>query len=237
MSFYIKKTHSWELENPNINHFFHEILFYGINEFLNNDKEVLFVLDTKLANWEHEFTLFLCRSLGINYIYSENVPKYIPGQNGNWDILKHPNFHNVIDTIRSVVVHDSSPKSKVLYFRNTEIRRKMINYNGELDHLFDEIIYDMSKLTFDDQVKLFNRCSHLVTIDGACLANTIFMRHEAKIFCIHPRNIYDCWPIKFGLSRCINPGNFVNYSCGLTDFNSDITFDDDIKNKITEFLS
>jgi len=46
---------------------------------------------------------------------------------------------------------------KVLYFRDDASRRKMMNYNNELNHLFDEIIVDMGTKTFEEQVRLFHK--------------------------------------------------------------------------------
>ena len=51
-------------ESSNIAHFFHEILFYGIDAFLRN-KNVKWVIYDNLTEWELKFTM-LCIKYLIN---------------------------------------------------------------------------------------------------------------------------------------------------------------------------
>ena len=123
------------------------------------------------------------------------------------------------------------PIHKVLYFRDDASRRKMINYNNELNYLFDEIVVNMGSKTFEEQVRLFHRATHLVTIEGAHITNIIFMNHNTKILVFSP--IHNSWQIKFGTSYLVNQFDVITTG---GDFNSNINYDDKIKNKMIKFL-
>jgi len=102
--------------------------------------------------------------------------------------------------------------------------------------MFDKVITDMSILSFEEQVKLFMSCSHLVTIDGAHLTNILFMNENAKIYNIIPDKITRCWTLEFGLYNCIKSGNFTTYIISDSDFNDNVVYNTDIENNLKDFL-
>jgi hypothetical protein len=173
----------------------------------------------------------------------ENI-KYSPGNHGNFNVGNNPNFNKIILLINNIVNNeyniDYNGNYKVLYFRDDADKRKMIGYNQNLNNLFDEIITDMSILSFDEQVKLFMKCSHLVTIDGAHMTNILFMNKNAKILNINTVS-HDCccWTLNFGLYKCINPDNFFKLSLNYSydKYNEHILYNSHINNTIINFLT
>jgi capsular polysaccharide biosynthesis protein len=113
-------------------------------------------------------------------------------------------------------------------------RRKITNYNNELNHLFDKVITDMSSLSFDEQVRLFRKCAFFVTIDGAQMTNVIFMNKKSKILVITTKE-NNCWTNLFGTNVCVDSVD----ECVLhyTDFNDNIVYNDKIQNVITSFVT
>jgi hypothetical protein len=237
--YYIKHTHTWEKDKTNIAHFFHEYLFYAIEAHLIN-KDIIFVLDTKLSEWELQFTLLVCKHLNIKIEYSDTLI-YIPfNDTKNINLHESSYFTRIINIIKDIVRKEYNIEYnnnyKVLYFRNDCVRRKMLNYNDELNYVFDKVITDMSVLSFEEQVKLFMGCSHLVTIDGAHLTNILFMNENAKIYNIITDNSFRCWTLRFGLYNCIKNNNFSIYLIPNTEFNDTIVYNNDIENNIKKFL-
>ena len=123
------------------------------------------------------------------------------------------------------------PSYKVLYFRDDASRRKMMNYSNDLNHLFNEIVVDMGSKTFEEQVRLFHKSTHFIKIDGAHLTNILFMNPSTKILVFSP--IKNSWQVMFGTSRLVN--HFEIITTG-GNFNSNINYNNTIKNKIINFL-
>lgn len=209
-------------------------IYFGGWKLFFYDPNITWVLGTTLYEWEHKFALLLITHLNINFVYRDlgdyhKMPII-------FDINKSPLFTKIMLLIKEIVNNEfpvSEAPSKVLYFRNDAPRRKMIGYTGTIDHLFDKIITDMSILTFEEQVRLFMNCSHLVTIEGAHITNLIFMNENAKVLDITP--FYNSWQVKYGESKFIS--YFEEYSVGLDDFNSNIEYSSEIEDKIKIFLS
>tara|TARA_A100001015_G_scaffold294332_1_gene372002 strand:- start:543 stop:866 length:324 start_codon:yes stop_codon:yes gene_type:complete len=106
-----------------------------------------------------------------------------------------------------------------------------MNYNNELNHLFYEIIVDMGSKTFEEQIRLFHKTTHFVTIEGAHLTNILFMNLNTKILVFSP--IRNSWQEMFGTSRLVNHLEIITTG---GDFNSNINYNDKIKNKTINFL-
>ena len=217
---------------PNIGHFFTEYLFWGLESYFH-DPSITWVLGTTLYEWEHKFALLLIKHLNIKYRYQElgdyrKMPII-------FDINRSPLFKRIMLMIREIVKKEfpvSNISSKVLYLRNDAPRRKMVGYSGSIDHLFDKVITNMATLSFEDQVRLFMNCSHLVTIEGAHLTNIIFMNENARVLDITPH--YNSWQVKYEESKFIS--YFEEYSLDLEDFNNNIEYSTEIEEKIKEFL-
>jgi len=227
--------HSWEKDKTNIAHFFHEIVFHAIAAYLK-DNSVIFVLDTALSEWESKFMHLLIKHLNIAHEYAT---LHYDTNNAclERNIQALPHFTEIMALIRKIVC-DEFPditytgNYKVLYLRDECPRRKMLGYNGELNHYFDEVITDMSALTFEQQVKLFMKCSHFITIEGAQLTNIIFMNKDATIYSISTTN--NCWTLIFGTYKCIK--NLELIVLNYPDFNDNITYTPVIKNIITKAI-
>jgi hypothetical protein len=220
--------------NINIGHFFHEYLFNAILAYIRNNN-IIWVLSNNLREWELKFCLLMIKYLNIKYEYSDLGDYRI--KLNTFNIKQHREFEYIMNLINKIINTEYhyiqySDNYKVLYFRNDATRRKMIGYNGELNDYFNEIIYDMSNLSFENQVQLFMKCSHFVTIEGAHLTNVIFMNKNAKILDITPTN--NSWQLMFGTSKCVKI--FEQLNLNLPDFNDNIQYNNFIETKIKDFL-
>ena len=231
--------HYWKNHPVNIGHFVHDNLFYAIVEYIK-DNSIKWILDNDLSEWEYNITKIIIDYLNINYeINNTGIDTSFPKCDRN--IKKNEHYNEVIDLIRKSVNNKYNLKEncieqithKVLYLRNDATRRKMVNYNDELNYLFDDIVVDMGSKTFEEQVKLFNKTTHFVTIEGAHLTNIIFMNPSTKILIFSPTK--NSWQEKFGTSTLVN--HFEIKTTGGKDFNSNIDYNDNIKTKIINFLS
>jgi hypothetical protein len=219
----------------NIGHFFHENLFYAIDAYLKN-KTIKWIIDINLKEWELKFTLLCIKYLNIEYEYCdlEDHRSNLP-----YNIIDNENFFIIMNMIQEIIKKEYSDtifkeSYKVLYFRNDATTRKMENYNNELDIYFDEIVYDFSCMSFENQVKLFMKCSHFVTIEGAHLTNVIFMNKKAKLLDISPCD--NSWQLMFGTSCCV--GSFSNFILDLdsSKFKDNIQYNEKIHNQIEMFV-
>lgn len=221
----------------NIGHFLHEIIFHAIVEYIE-DKSIKWVLDNDLSYWEYNITKCVIDHLHINFEIN-NTGIDTPFANYDRNIKNNKHFNEVIQIIRTSVFNCykleekniDRPSYKVLYFRDDASRRKMMNYNNELNHLFDEIVVDMGSKTFEEQVRLFHKATHFITIEGAHITNIIFMNPSTKILVFSP--IRNSWQEMFGTSTLVN--QFEIKTTG-GDFNSNIDYNDNIKNKTINFL-
>ena len=158
----------------------------------------------------------------------------------SWDknLAQNNDFRTVLDLVNRIA-RDRFPESvftqpyKVLYFRNDVSRRKMVGYDGQLDKYFDKIVYDFNSMPIDEQIKLFMKCSHFVTIEGAATTNIIFMNKSAKMLTItnHPNS----WPLMFGTASCIQ--SVHSFSLNKRDFDADIQYSNSIEKEIIRFIT
>jgi len=219
----------------NIAHFFHENLFYALDAFLRN-KSIGWILHTGLSEWENKFTVLCAKYLNISIVY-EDLGEY-RNPNYNLHISNNENYSIIMNLIQSFIKSEYpdityNPNYKVLYFRDDAYRRKMIAYKNTLNKYFDEIIYDFNTLSFEAQVKLCMKCSHFVTIEGACLTNIIFMNKLAKVLNISTTD--NSWQLMFGTSNCVSV--FDRYTIGTANFDDNIQYSDSIENKILNFIN
>ena len=229
-------TWSWGKTGVNISHFFHEHLFWAIDAYIRTP-EVLFVLDNKLHEWELKFSLLVIKHLGVQYVFEDIDYNYQGITRINLNNCS--NYEKVMETIKNIVnkefAVENIPGYKVLYLRNECKFRKFQNYIQQVDSYFDEVIPDMSKLSFEDQVKLFMKCSILVSIDGAALTNIVFMNNNASVLALTTTLNDGRWIAKFGINKCIRNVEEKILQCN--NYNDNMIFDDDVKNTIVEFLN
>ncbi len=152
------------------------------------------------------------------------------------NIGKDADFMEIINiikcaTLKKYSLQNNNSVYKVLYLRNDSSRRRMICYNGELDHLFDEVVVDMGSKTFEEQVKLFNKTTHFVTIEGAHMTNILFMNSNTKILIFSPTN--NSWQKMFGTYKLVK--YFKIFITG-GNFNDNIKYNDLIKTNILDFV-
>lgn len=217
----------------NIAHFFHENLFYAINAYLE-DNSTRWILHNKLTEWELKSTLLCANYLGIQVEYAD-LPGYRSGL--NYDIKRCHRFNQIMDIVRSACqaafpdcTYD--PNYKVLYFREDATRRKMERCPGHLNTHFHQIITNMDALSFEEQVRIFMKCSHFVTIEGAAITNIVFMNPLSRVLVISTTD--NSWPLMFGTSRCVR--SLDRMILGYPDFNANICYNSDIENTILRFL-
>jgi len=233
---YLFHTWSWGKKSVNISHFFHEHLFWAIESFIQCPT-VTFVLDNKLHEWELKFTLMIIKHLGVPYVFEDLQYNYQGMSRINLNNCS--NFEKVMETIKTIAGKefnvDYVPGYKVLYLRNECEIRKFSNYNKEVDSYFDEVITDMSAFSFEDQVKLFMKCSILVSIDGAALTNIVFMNKDATVLSLTTTPNDGRWISSFGINRCIR--NLEEKILNCKNYNDTMIFNDDVKNTIVGFLN
>ena len=228
---YFNVKHVWKNHPVNIGHFLHEVLFHAIVEYINNNS-IKWVLDNDLSDWEYNITKCVIDYLHINFEIN-NTGIDTPFAKYDRNIKNNKHFNEVMEIIRTSVFNYykleekniDSPSYKILYFRDDASRRKMMNYNNELNYLFDEIVVDMGSKTFEEQVRLSHKATHFVTIEGAHLTNIIFMNNNTKILIFSP--ICNNWQQMFGTSCLVN--HFEIITTG-GDFNSNLNYNDKIKN-------
>lgn len=234
---YFNVKHLWKNHPVNIGHFLHDILFHAIVEYIK-DNSIKWVLDNDLSDWEYNITKCVIDHLHIDFEIN-NTGIDTPFVKYDRNIKNNKHFSDVIQIIRTSVFNCykleekniDRPSYKVLYFRDDASRRKMMNHNNELNHLFDEFIVDMGSKTFEEQVRLFHKTTHFVTCEGAHITNIIFMNPSTKILVFSPT--HNSWQEMFGTSRCVK--HFEIETTG-GDFNSNINYNDKIKNKTINFL-
>jgi hypothetical protein len=217
----------------NIGHFFHENLFYALDAYIKNTK-IKWILCKTLKEWELQFTLLCIKHLNIDYEYGD-LTGYRSGLSFN--ISKTPTFFYILYLIQSIIKKEYPDEIfngnyKVLYLRNDAQRRKMIGYDNKLDSHFDEIVYSFNDMSFEKQVRLFMKCSHFVTIEGANITNIIFMNKQSQVLVISPAN--NSWQLMFGTSYAVNSFNYLILY--LDDFDKDIQYNEKIENAMITFL-
>ena len=77
------------------------------------------------------------------------------------------NYSKIFTTLKKIISEkyniNYDNNYRVLYARNDCNYRKLLNINNNNINKFDLIIEDMSKLSFEEQVKIFMKTSHFVT--------------------------------------------------------------------------
>jgi capsular polysaccharide biosynthesis protein len=156
-------------------------------------------------------------------------------KNKNRNLTISKNYSKIFNILKEIISKkyniNYDNNHKVLYGRSDCNSRKLLNTNNIINK-FDLIIDDMSKLSFEEQVKIFMKTSHFVTTEGAHLTNIIFMNKNAQILDIC--NTYNSWQKMFGTSNLIKHFElFINKS---GNFNDNIIMNNNLENKILNFI-
>ena len=195
--------------NNNIAHDFHELIFHIIFHFqkLSIDHikslNLLFILNDKMIDWSKYIITMICDYYNIKIKYT---PHYVqrfpisigykqPGYRYLRDIKKYRNYLDCIQflnelankTIGQDIEQIKDKKWKVLYTRSDCNKRQLLNYQLVIP-LFDQVIENMN-IDAEEQIKIFQKATHFVTVGGANLTNIIFMNKSAKVLDIFTNEI------------------------------------------------
>lgn len=222
----------------NIGHFFHGYLFHAINAFLKNNK-TKWIINTGLKPWETKFALLCAKHLNIEYEFLNlNINAQLR-QDHDINLQNFETRDHILNIIQNIIKEEFpdivySGNYKVLYFRNDAWRRRMVGYNGSLDKYFDEVVYDLENKPFEEQIKLFMKCSHLVTIEGANTVNVVFMNKNAKVLSL--TQYINSWITRCGLKECVE--EYIEYAIANEEskFNDNILYTPEIESRIKEFI-
>ena len=268
----------YEVRASNIAHFYHAELPF-IYKFLNNFNKPINIYfsyytetDIWFADHNKKFKIqWICDLLKIlilthNHVLYEKIPKdaYKIKMFPNKLKFNHTVNINICKQIRTIIFNRYNiPKNrivqkyKVFYTRKDCGRRNIYNYEI-LKDLFDIFIDNLS-ISLKDQVELFSRTTHFVSVEGAHMTNIAFMRPDAKVLSIQ-MNKQNSWAKMFKLNNMIEKFdtnilyksnknnktiiknnktyNIINDTKKNNDpFNDDLYIDNDIKNKIKTWLN
>ena len=224
----------WINHNVNIAHFLHDILFHAIDFYLNNQNiKIKFILSNKLREWETCITLLFIEYFNIDYSIEEF--NFMHRFKNSRNLTMSKNYTKIFNILKEIISKkyniNYDNNYRVLYGRSDCNSRRLLNIDNIINK-FDLIIDDMSKLTFEEQVKIFMKTSHLITTEGAHLTNIIFMNKNAKILDIC--NTHNSWQKMFGTSNLIK--HFELFINKPGNFNDNIIIDNNLENKILNFI-
>ena len=253
--------------NSNIGHFLHEELQYVIDIiFKNNDTLISIYIPEYVKNnnsyrWHFGILNVLEKTnKNIKLIYDIADNSKIICVNSshqqiiNIEYIKY--LRNIVYDYYNIDINNIQNPYKVLYTRiNDTNRRHIINYEN-VNNNFDLIIHSLN-ISFEEQVKLFSKTSHFVSVEsGAHFVNIMFMHPTAKAMNILTRTDfstidnrlenYDSWQKRFGTSVLIKEFNIntkalvrIKHNSGDKDhdMHDHVFLDDNLKNNIIQFLN
>ena len=250
--------------SQNIAHDFHELIFHILLHFIHRPKlfleNITFRINNKMMLWTKYLINLICDDLSIKTVFTDEIIGTFPRtigytRNGYAPlrrIKKYRNFMNYIDYINNLALkktglekRGNNYKYTVLHTRKECSNRRLLNCDAIKQH-FDLVIDDMN-IDIEDQIKIYQKATHIVTVSGAQLTNIIFMEKNAKVMDIYNHQM-KCWATRYGTSLCINnyvPVQTNSYKIieGMNKHKStslevsDIVVDDILKDKIIEFLN
>jgi len=254
--------------NSNIGHFLHEELQYLLDIILtstNNNITVYipkYVLEDNIYRWHYNILKILeNKNNKIKLIYTlekDDIINIYPQHQMIKNIEHIKYITSIVFDYYNIQYTIKNPLYKVLYTRIKDTnRRHILNYEV-LNSNFDLIIHSLD-MSFEDQVKLFSKMTHFVSVEsGAHFVNIMFMQKNAKVMNILTRTDfskidnrienYDSWQKRFGTSILVSEFNINTKAnirvdcgdgpcCGDHDFHDHIFVDNELKNNILEFLN
>ena len=263
--------------NNNIAHDFHELIFHIVFHLTKISPDLLrsskptFIVNDKMMNWSKYLIKLICDHFNIKIKYTRHYVQRFPISIGYKkleyrylrDIKKYKNYLDCVKFINKLAfekikqpsddmckdtMSDCANKKKtwkVLYTRGDCKGRRLSNYES-IALLFDEVIENMN-IDVEEQIKIYQRATHFVTVGGANLTNIIFMNSSAKVLDIFiseikswcPRYGLNNWIIKYqnikALSVKIND-QIVDVQYNSKESNNDIIVDERLTIIIKKFL-
>lgn len=213
---------------PRVVLFCAEERFHGVPIVVNDDlhkniMESLFLV----AGADHEIiTLPIGRALAVSELYLTSATGYVPygrrtnrttgHSHGEFSPWAFRILRNQLNALEQVTEEEAWPE-KIFLRRNSGIR-KLINA-AELEKLLvaqGYVIVEPEKLTFLQQIKLFNNAKEIVAPTGAALANAIVCTPGTQVVVLmskHEDMIYRYWGnllSPFGIMVSYLLGDIVN---------------------------
>ena len=240
----------------NINHDLYEIIYPLTNLFIHNNglNLIVSINNDHIMKWTKYVIEKLTDHYGVKLYYNDGTEfKYIPffkmitGKNnctfGQIRKLFLSETHHIVNNlfICKNIIHC---KNKILYTRSDALGRKILNYD-KISRLFDIVIHNLN-IDVNQQIKLFNDCSHFVSTNGAHMANTIFMHKDSVVVDISelPYPGHNSWQKRYGTH--IRNYNFIyanetklngnNKSKTRPDGEIDIIIDNKLEKIITDLI-
>ena len=143
---------------------------------------------------------------------------YVPYSYRNWNKTKTDGIFNqyaMISLRNSILskVKNNKEKFKIFIKRNSYYR-KILN-SAEIENFYKKnnyIILEPEKISFEDQVRLFNSADHIVGATGAGMANIMFSKLGCKISILISNSHHHALGYWRHIAEC--SGNQVNYIIG-----------------------
>ena len=249
--------------NLNIGHFLHESLDQLLQILRNNTQCILFI-----PNNLHTSNDLRWHSGIIKCLESEVdsfSTKKMNNSNKNLDCLiinpEHPSKINVDNLfyLRNIIfkhfkINDKLEDTyKVFYTRIQDTKRRHVYNYKSIENNVDLVIHSLN-ISFEETVKLFSKCSHFISVEGASFTNIIFMKSDAKMMDISTRTDFrsfdgrpwshNSWQVMFGSHELIKEFNIKSkaterITCNKEedhDFHDHIKITNDLKKDILKFI-
>ena len=143
---------------------------------------------------------------------------------------------------------------KVFYTRIQDTKRRHVYNYESIENNVDLVIHSLN-ISFEENVKLFSKCSHFISVEGASFTNIIFMKSDAKMMDIStrtdflggrmlPDRSHNSWQVMFGSHKLIKEFNIKSkaterITCNSEedhDFHDHIKITNDLKEDILKFI-
>lgn len=256
--------------NSNIKHFLHQELQYLIDIiFKNPNINIDVYIHTYISNeWQYRwhkgiFNVLEKTNSFIKIIYTDDVINkddlfvIEPASPMIIDIQYIKYLQKIVFEYYKIPHGINIPTYKVLYTRKNDTdRRHLLNTECLKDNF--NLIIDSLNISFEEQVHLFSKMSHFVSVEsGAHFVNIMFMQPSSKVMNILTRTDfstidnrkenYDSWQLRFGTSILISEFNINTKAlqrikcndgaaCGDFDMHNHVCVDERLKSEIVIWL-
>jgi len=239
----------------NTNHDLHQLIFHIIRDYRNNtDPSLVLLANSNLMPWSKYIIQKICDDLKIKLQFTDSeIPSYILQRYYPHKIAAarissiDKNYLDHLKYLNNLFNEfNTNNKIKILYTRRDVVKRQLLGTEN-IEKYFDLVIHDMSKYSPEEQIKLFKSCSHFVAVNGAHMANIVFMDYNTNVMdiqLVEPNS----WQEKFGSGKMIKNYKLITanilidnklpknrFSKHGNDFN--VMVDEKLSNEIIKFLS
>jgi len=264
---YIYMLLSFHTINSNIGHFLHQELQYLLDIIFKNPNEehVLLLHPSISTSLTYRWHYSILNILSIKHpkfklkLDDTNIEnqKIYPGNPKIIDIEYIKYLQKIVFDYYNIDYNIEFPEYKVLYTRIEDTDRRHLLNSECLKDQFDLIINSLN-MSFEEQVRLFNKTTHFVSSEsGAHFVNIMFMQPYARVKNILTRTDfrdidnreehYDSWQLRFGTYVLIKEFNIesnglIRVSCsnsaasGDHDFHDHIFIDEKLNQEISVWL-